>query len=182
VKKPIFFILLVLIPFVAMAEIADIPFVPEEFDVDILQYPHMILIDNPKSEQLDSYYTFTNTESSYQIRYSFFKQTNKDDPNIKMSYAFMLMPVIFNVAGYEETGASNFNDNDVKNEFNGDFGATVFIQNPESDFGEGYKYIMLNFYYKNNQGIVVQSILFNDLNFIQNEYFLEIFHSFRFHE
>jgi len=41
---------------------------------------------------------------------------------------------------------------------------------------------MLNFYYKKNQGIVVQSILFNDLNFIEDESFMDVFYSFRFHE
>jgi hypothetical protein len=142
----------------------------------------MLLIDNPASEQLDTYYTFTDNGSIYQIRYTFFKQTEMDYKNIRMAYSFLILPVIWNVAGYEEEGISNFNDNDVKSEFNGDFGSTVFIQNSKSDFGEGYKYIMINFYYKLNQGIVVQSILFNDLDFIQNQYFLEIFHSFKFHE
>jgi hypothetical protein len=171
-----------MIAVVSMAEINDIPFIPEEFDVDIFQFPYMILIDNPKSEQLDTYYTFTNREKSFQIRYSFFKQTTKDDPNIRLSYSFMIMPIIWNVAGYEEVRISNFNDIDVKDEFNGDFGSTVFIQNPKSDFGTGYNFILLNFYFKHNQGIVVQSILFNDIELTQDEIFLEIFHSFRFHE
>jgi hypothetical protein len=181
-KRSVFFVLLVFLPFIARTEIAEFSFVPEEFDVDILQYPHMLLIDNPLSEQLDSYYTFTDEDAAYQIRYSFFKQTNRDDPNIRTSYSIMILPIIWNVAGYEELRISNFNDSDVQKEFNGDFGSTVFIQNPKSDFGIDYKYIMLNFYYKRNQGIVVQSILVNDLNFMQNPTFLEIFHSFKFHE
>jgi hypothetical protein len=181
-KKMIFVFLMVLMPILARSEIASIPFTPEEFDVDIFQFPHMLLIDNPSSEQLDTYYTFTDDKSTYQIRYGFFKQTEMNYANIRVAFSFIVLPVIWNVAGYEEGGISNFNDNDVKAEFNGDFGCTVFIQNPQSDFGDGYKYIMLNFYYKLNQGIVVQSILFNDLNFIQNEYFMEIFHSFKFHE
>jgi hypothetical protein len=181
-KRMVFVFLMVLIPLVAKSEIAEIPFVPEEFDIDIFQFPHMLLIDNPSSEQLDTYYTFTDNISSYQIRYTFFKQTQIDYPNIQTAYSFFIFPIIWNVAGYEEERISNFNVNDVKNEFNGDFGSTVFIQNPKSDFGEDYKYILLNFYYKINQGIVVQSILFNDLNFLQNQYFMEIFHSFKFHE
>ena len=169
---------MVLIPVIAWTEIAGFPFIPEEFDVDIFQYPHMILIDNPISDQLDTYYTFTNAKSEYQIRYTFFKQTEKNYQNIRMAYGVFILPVIWNVAGFEETRIINFNDSDVKDEFNGDFGSTVFIQNPKSDFGKGYKYIMINFYYKINQGIIVQSLLFNDLNFVQNEYFLDIFHSF----
>jgi hypothetical protein len=182
IKRSILFVLLILIPSIVKTEITHMPFVPGEFDVDIFQYPHMILIDNPKSEQLDSYYTFTDTDMSYQIRYTFFKQTEMDYKNIRAVYSLFILPIIWNVAGYEEIRVTNFNDNDVKNEFNGDFGSTVFIQEPKSDFGEGFKYIALNFFYKTDQGIVVRSILFNDLNFIQNPYFMEIFHSFKFHE
>jgi hypothetical protein len=181
-KKMLFVFLMVLTPVIAMTEITGIPFTQEEFDVDIFQYPHMLLIDNPSSEQLDTYYTFTNKSKNYQIRYTFFKQTEINYKDIRMAYSFFILPIIWNVAGYEEGGISNFNDSDVKNEFNGDFGSTVFIQNPKSDFSKGYKYIMLNFYYKTNQGIVVQSILFNDLKFLKEKYLLEIFHSFKFHE
>lgn len=181
-KKFTLFSVFLFVSILAMAEIADIPFVPEEFDVDILQYPHMLLIENPDSEQLDTYYTFTDKSSSYQVRYAFFKQTVPDRKDIRMVYAMCILPVIFNVAGYETDQMANFNDSDVKNEFNGDFGSTVFIMDPESDFGSGYKYIMMDFFYKKNQGIVVRSILFNDLNFLQNRYFMEIYHSFKFHE
>ncbi|GHV08256.1 hypothetical protein FACS189485_19560 [Spirochaetia bacterium] len=181
-KKFTLFSVFLFVSILAMAEIADIPFVPEEFDVDILQYPHMVLMDNPSSEQLDTHYTFTDKASSYQIRYTFFKQTVPDRKDIKMAYVMCILPVIFNVAGYETDQVANFNDSDVKNEFNGDFGSTVFIMDPKSDFGKGYKYIMLDFFYKNNQGIVVRSMLFNDLNFVQGKYFLEIYHSFKFHE
>ena len=181
-KQFVAMVFLIFIGLAANAEIMDVPFVYEEFDVDIHQYPHMLLINNPESEQLGTQYTFTDKESNYQIRYTFFKQTIKDYKNIKIAYAVCIMPVIFNVAGYDTDQISNFNDNDVKKEFNGNFGCTVFIMDPKSDFGKGYRFIMINFYYKENQGIVVQSILFNDLNLVQKPYFMEIFHSFRFHE
>jgi hypothetical protein len=176
--------ILMFITATAFAQIMSIPFVPEEFDVDIFQYPHMILTDNSESEQFDTYYTFTDNNSSYQIRYGFLKQINNDVPNIRASFAFTIFLVMLNVAGYEVERISNYNDNDVRNEFNGDFGSTVFIQDPKSDFGDGYKYIVMSFFYKANQGIVVQSILFNDLDFVQvsNPSFMDIFHSFRFHE
>jgi hypothetical protein len=178
-----FIFLMVLIPVIAMAEIVGIPFAAEEFDVDILQHPNMLLINNPHSKQLDTYYTFTNAKKNYQIRYTFFKQTEMDYQNIRMAYSVFILPIILNVAGYEEVGMPNdFYDNDVKKEFNGDFGSTISIKNPKSDFCKGYKYIMLNFYYKTNQGIVVQSILFNDVSFLKSKDLLEIFHSFRFHE
>jgi hypothetical protein len=179
--KKIFLILFLLFfVFISGAEIMNIPFVPEEFEINIFQYPHMIKIDNPQSQQIDTYYTFTDIDKNYQIRYSFFKQTNKDDPNIRTSFSFWIMPIMWNIAGHENMRVSNFNDSDVKNDFNGDFGYTVFIQNPASDFGTGYDYILVNFYYKRNQGIVVQSIMLNDLEFTQNPVFLEIFTSFEF--
>jgi len=182
-KRLGFIFLMVLIPVIAMAEILRIPFKAEEFDVDILKYTHMLLIDNPSSKQLDTYYTFTNKRKNYQIRYTFFKQTEMNYQNIRMAYSFFILPIIINIAGYEEVGIpNNFNDDNVKNEFNGDFGNTITIKNPKSDFGKGYKYIMLNFYYKINQGIVVQSILFNDLSFLKSKDLLEIYHSFKFHE
>jgi len=142
----------------------------------------MILIDNPESEQLDSRYTFTDNESNYQLRYSFFKQTVTDFKDVRMAFMVWTTVVLYNAAGYETESAVNFNDSDVKDEFNGDFGCTKFVVDPRSDFGEGYKFIMINFYYKENQGIVVQSILFNDLDFVQNPNFDNIFHSFKFHK
>ena len=179
-KRILLFISLLILPIIAKGEIGTIPFIPEEFEIEIYQYPHMVLIENPESQQLDTYFTFTNNEASYQIRYAFFKQTIMDDPNIKIPFLMMTLPITLNVAGYEINNFSNFDDTDVKNEFNGDFGSTIFIQNPKSDFGLGYNYILMSFFYKNNQGFIVQSILSNDLEIFQSQNFMDIFHSFKF--
>jgi len=182
-RKISILLLMAFIGVLANAEIMNTPFIPEEFDVDIIQYPHMLKIENPQSEQLDTYYAFTNKESSYQIRYSFFKQTVNDSPDIKTAFSMYILPIIWNIAGYEIDKITNFNDNDVKNEFNGDFGLTCSIIDPKSDYGKGFKYMVADFFYKKNQGIVVRTILFNDLKFYQlNKTFLEIYHSFKFHE
>ena len=177
-----FGIFLLALPIIVRAEIGGIPFVPEEFRVEIYQYPDMRLIDNPVSHQLDTYYAFTNSQNDYQLRYSFFKQTKKDDPNIKLSFSVMILPIIWNVAGRQEFGIIDFNDEEVRMALNGDFGKTILIQNPVSDFSKGYSYILMNFFYKNNQGFIVQSILVNDRSFLtfQNPTFSNIFHSFRF--
>jgi hypothetical protein len=167
------------------AEISSIPFSPKEFDVDIYQYPYMILVDNPKSEQVDTYYTFTNESGDYQVRYTFFTHTEKDFKNIEPAYFTCIFAVISNAAGYEldPNAIVDFKNDDVKQEFNGDFGTTTFIQDPKSDYGEGFKYMLLNTYYKENQGIVFQTILFNDDEKVLNSpEFIELFHSFRFHE
>jgi hypothetical protein len=101
-----------------------------------------------------------------------------------MPFSVFIMPIMLNVSGEEMNNGkvSRFNDGDVKNEFNGDFGTTVFIERPKSEFGGGYRYIMMNFFYKNNQGIVVQSILFNNMNILKNSNYDDIFHSFKFKE
>jgi len=181
-KKIILIVVLVLLPLIANAEIGGMPFDPGEFEIEIYQYPHMILIDNPESQQVDTYYTFTNTDGDYQVRYSFFRQTNRDDPNIRFSYSVMIMMVVWNIAGHEDVRIVNFDDSDVLEEFNGDFGNTAFIENPVSDFATGFKYIMVNTFYKENQGIVVQSILVNDRNIFQTHLFLDLIYSFSFHD
>jgi hypothetical protein len=91
----------------------------------------------------------------------------------------------FNIAGYEIdlSRIEYFDDNDVKESFNGDFGVFGFIQDPSSDYGNGYKYILVELFYKNNIGFVVRAILSNDIN-LYIDYssitYFEIYHSFRF--
>ena len=75
---------------------------------------------------------------------------------------------VSNITGIDpsEVSLSAFNDADVKQEFNGDFGCTGFFQDPQSDYADGYKYLMVEFFYKNGQGLVMRSFLFNDINFL----------------
>jgi len=180
--RMLFIFILSFIPNIIIAQIGTIPFSIGDFEVDILQYSHMILVENPVSYHLDTHYTFTNNEANYQVRYTLFRQTNKDDPNIKIPFTIMITPIIWNIAGRQVANIRNFDDIEVQLAFNGTFGSTILIDNPTSDFGAGYNYILLNFFYKNNQGFIVQSILSNDRNFFtfQNSIFSDIFHSFRF--
>jgi hypothetical protein len=184
-KKIVCLIVMVLINIVAFSVIQGPAFELEEFDVDIMQYEHMIQIKNLNTEDFDTTYAFTDKNKTYQVRYGFFKQIQNDLSlqQIKMPYMMCVMPVTFNIAGFEEgLSSTNYNDADVKKEFNGDFGTTVYIQNPKSQYGKGFKHIMLNFFCKEKQGIVVQTILFNSLDFLEKTEFMEIFHSFKFHE
>jgi hypothetical protein len=166
------------------AQTEGLPFSPGEFDVDIYQYPYMALIDNPPPGELDTVYAFAGGEKTFEIRYGFFTQTQKDYADIKRAFALCIIPVAFNAAGgeFDLSEIELFDDADVKEEFNGDMGATAFIQNPESGFGAGYAYMLINFFYKRNQGIVVQTILFNDIEFAGTDQFAEVLHSFKFHE
>ena len=157
-------------------------FSPEPFDIEIIQHQHMLSIPNKEFSEIDVDYTFTDSKKTYQLRYSLFKQIENTDEDIMMPYSMFILPLMLNISGNESSirSTQRFNDADVKNDFNGDFGTTVYIERPRSEFGGGYRYLILNFYCKKNQGIVVQSILFNNMNIMKNENFVEIFNSFKF--
>ena len=100
---------------------------------------------------------------------------------------------INNIAGYEvpEKWIKYYKDRDVKKEFNGDFGCTAFIKYPQSDYGNDYKYMIVEFFYKENQGVVMRTFLFNDLElmgvnkkgkFLPDSILLEHYHTFKFME
>jgi hypothetical protein len=73
-----------------------------------------------------------------------------------------------------------YDEQDVADEFNGDIGVSVFIPVPPSRFGGGYEFMLLSFFCKINQGIVMQTILFDDIEFAGTSEFDEISHSFSF--
>jgi hypothetical protein len=161
------------------------PFSLNTFDIDIIQYPHMIQIENKQSVQIDTHYNFTDKDNTYELRYTLFSQIENNVQSIRDVFTVFSIMIIRNIAGYD-INLSNFvffNDNDVKKEFNGDFGITGFIQNPASDYGNGYKYILLEIFCKNNTGIVVRTILSNDINRyldMDSIEYDEIYHSFKF--
>ena len=74
--------------------------------------------------------------------------------------------VIFNMAGHDATNKNTtvFNDNDVRAEFNADYGLTSFGKGGGTDFTEGYQYVMINFFYKKGIGIMCQAICSMILN------------------
>jgi len=141
-----------------------------EFDIAYYQTPDMTVIDSKVNNDVDITQSFmirkNNTEG--ELRYSLFTDTvgNKDD--LKIQYAMWVYICANNIAGFDvaNNSFSNFNDNDVKNEFNGDFGCTTFIQNPKSDYGDGYKYMMVEFFHKLDQGLVMRVFLFNSIDFL----------------
>lgn len=98
----------------------------------------------------------------------FFADCGKDDSDLQIQYIMWIFMCINNIAGFEVPGENitSFNNEDVKNEFNGNFGCTSFIQNPISEYSKGYKYMMVEFFYKEKQGLVMRAFLFNNLDFI----------------
>jgi len=165
------------------AHAQDLPFaIGEEFDVDIIQYPHMVLVDNPASDSFGTVCTFVDSGGNYEMRYSLFAQTEYDVENIHRSFALFIIPLINAAAGFEVdlNEVELYSEQDVADEFNGDIGVSVFIQAPPSEYGGGYQFMLLSFFCKINQGIVMQTILFDDIQFAGTNDFFEISYSFRF--
>jgi len=165
------------------AQTQDLPFViGGELDVEIFQYPHMILMDTPASDSFGTACTFADSEGNYELRYGLFPQTEYNAANIHRSFALFIIPVINKAAGFEVdlNEVELYDEQDVADEFNGDIGVSVFIPSPPSRFGGGYEFMLLSFFCKINQGIVMQTILFDDIEFVGTDEFLEISHSFTF--
>jgi len=73
-----FLIILFLSGFASIhAQIASLPFSLGIFDIDFTLRPHIIRIENNKSEQIDTHYNFTDRNRTYELRYTLFKQTEK---------------------------------------------------------------------------------------------------------
>ena len=165
------------------AQTEELPFaIGGEVDFDIYQYQHMILVDNPESDSFGTVCTFDDSGGNYELRYSFFAQTEKDAENVYRSFALFIIPVINSAAGFEVdlNEVELYNEQDVADEYNGNIGVSVFIPAPQSEYGGGHEYMLLSFFYKIDNGIVMQAILFDDIEFVGTAEFAEISHSFRF--
>lgn len=163
------------------------PFTAEEFDVDIYRYPYMILRgnDNPARDDAATAYTFMDADDRFELRYGFFTQT--EEPyveNIRRSFALFIIPIIHHAAGFEVDlhEVELYDSRDVAEEYYGDIGVSVFIPAPPSDYGGGYAFMLLSFFFKIDQGIVMQTVLFDDIEFAGTDEFAEVTHSFRFHD
>ncbi len=141
----------------------------KEFDVIYYQTQDMKVIESEKNDDVNITQSFEIDKNNIkgEVRYSLFTDLGGDANTLKMQYAVWVMVCINNIAGFEVSSDSfsNFNDADVKKEFNGDFGCTTFIQNPKSEYGKGYKYMMAEFFCREGQGLVMRAFLFNNLEF-----------------
>lgn len=127
------------------------------------------------------------------VLYSLFTDKGGKTETLNMDYSTMVFMCLNNAAGYDVDPRviSMFNDSDVKKEFNADFGCTAFLRNPQSDYAAGYEFMMTEFFYKENQGLVMRSFLFNDFNFLgmdesgrvlASSIWYNNYHTFRFME
>lgn len=167
----------------------------KEFDVMYYLTDVMKIIEVEENDDLSVTQAF---EIEYEgieakILYSLFTDQGGDPETLDMDYASWVFMCLNNAVGYEvpANAISMFNNSDVEKEFNGNFGCTVFLMDPQSDYAKGYKYIMIEFFYKENQGLVMRSFLFNDMAFIgidesgrmaANSLWLANYHTFSFME
>ncbi len=98
------------------------------------------------------------------------------DPNI--GYTVFTRVVVENIAGSENFKETLFNQKNVKDEFNADWGGTYLVE-PKSGYGEGYKYALITALHKDNIADAYIVYLFDDYRTVQSE-ILKEFYSMRF--
>jgi hypothetical protein len=185
-RKPIILGLILLFTCInAFSDIKKLQFSPRQFDENsyVIRYNSTTVKQlEPKSLDSQTYdFAFQELNEKYETRYILFAQEGEIE-DYRMQVQVWSIMVISNITGLETlpTDISAFNDDDVSEEFNADYGLTYFTNKSKTDFTEGYQYIMINFFYKKNLGIMCHAVLFNDLTWVGSEDFLFIFHSFRF--
>jgi hypothetical protein len=100
-------------------------------------------------------YALKYSDKDFEVRYSIrpIKYKNYTDDSEKKymesqsafrnsQYEMILRTVILNITGGMDYGVRAFGKEDVKNEFNADWGASTFVE-LNSDFGKGFKYCMI---------------------------------------
>ncbi len=142
----------------------------KEFDVMYYLTQDMQIADNPDNNDVGITQTFTINKKgiSGEVRYSLFTDCEKDDSDLSLQYAMMVYMCLNNIAGFEVPSSyiSVFRNEDVAAEFNGDFGCSVLLQDCISEYADGFKYMMVEFFYKYQQGLVMRTFLFNELDFL----------------
>lgn len=167
----------------------------EEFDVNYYVTENMKILEPVQNEDLDVTQAFMISKNgiSAELRYSLFTDTGGSEESFNQQYVALVFTTLSNIYGkpFPLGNIKNFNPEDVKKEFNGDFGCTVTFSDFDSDYGKGYKYMNVCFFYKKNQGLVMRAFLTNDLAFFgineDGTYFSDnlmaiYFHSFKFME
>lgn len=173
-KQFVLFTLILILSSTCFAKIAGSRFKitesEEEFDLLYIVTEDMTVAENLDNNDVAVTKTFTINKNGLagEVRYSLFTDIGEDDSNLQIQYFMWVFMCMNNIAGFEVPGnaIANFNNNDVKKEFNGDFGCTAFLQDPKSEYSNGYKYMMVEFFYKAHQGLVMRTFLFNDIEFV----------------
>ena len=142
----------------------------KEFDVIYYQTEDMEVAENLANHDLGITKTFTINKNgkSGEVRYSLFTDCGGKKDYLDFQYASTTLLFLYNIAGFEVPWQliDEYKDKDVKKEFNGDFGCIAFIQDPKSEYAAGFKYMIVESFYKKKQGLVVRTFLFNDIDFV----------------
>ena len=157
----------------------------DTFKVDILKKKHMVAVpkkDLPSGLKIDQ--AFTNDKKSYQLRYSFFKQVEKnvDDDTLLSHFATMAYTYLMNSSEQEINldEIKYYEEAILKSEYNADFGMMAFIEYPKPEVSKGYNGILISFFLKKNHGMVVQELLLKDSTLFEDPILMEIMRSFKF--
>lgn len=182
--KKIFLIFMIIFSTVAVyTEILVTPFIKKNIDIEYIISDNLEEIKLKQDIRRFFDKTLISKDKKYEIRYITYgyDKNIKIDEYIYSAYAVFARTILLNIAEGESNiqSAHNYNDADVNLEFNANKGITSFI-NGEGTYTEGYRYIMINFFFNINYGIVAQMVLFNDIHDIENNRFNKDFHSFRF--
>ncbi len=143
----------------------------QEFDIKYIVTRDMQQILSKENPDISVFKTFKIKKGNEEgeLRYSLFTDINETDfTNAKMQAYIWSLVCTKNIAGYDfpSNKLTQYGDNDVKGEFNGDYGFTAYIANPQSRYAEGYNYIYADFFYKKGQGLVARAFLFKDISFV----------------
>lgn len=189
-KKILFFILTVVFSFGAYAEIETFSShyepvtTPEEFDVVYFLHDSMKVSKLRRAGGVPVTQAFTIDSGLYEERFTLFKDTGSSEKNRKMEYTKVALEYAEKVSGQQLTAEdfTPFKPEDVDEEFNCDFGHTCFVINPSSSYAKGYKYMLIEFFCKESQGIVMRTMLTDDETVFTepSENFIYVYHSFRF--
>lgn len=165
----------------------------EEFDVTYCVTPWMKIKEVEPNESLAVTQAFEISAGDLdaELYYTLFTDVGGDEDSLGLDYAMWVYICINNAAGYDVDldSLSWYNDSDVQDEFNGDFGCTGTIPYPVSDYANGHNWMMTDFFYKHGQGLVMRSFLFDDLAFIgltedsfvpEKSLWMANFHTFEF--
>lgn len=167
----------------------------EEFDVIYFQTEDMQPVESLENNDVAITQSFSIEKNGYkgELRYSLFTDCGISDDDLMVQYGLWSYMCLCNASGYEVPSSeiAQFSNSDVKEEFNGDLGCTAFIPQPQSEYGSGYNFMMVEFFYKKGQGLVMRSFLFNDFEFLgmnsdgsilSNSALFSNYHTFKFME
>lgn len=141
----------------------------EEFDILCILTDDMKVAKTKSDYELPVHTAFSVKRNGKkgEIRYTLLTDCGGNKKDLKSQFVSTMIMCADTITGYDIPMEyfSPFKDSDVKAEFDGDFGYSVTIPSPKSKYAKGYKYITIEFFYKENQGMVIRAFLFNDIAF-----------------